>query len=68
MAIIGGIIIIILMFAFGIIGVVFNLLKEIFSPRKQSQNKQNYSRKSPSQSRKKMIDKNEGEYVDFEEI
>lgn len=72
MGIIWGIIIIVLVFSFGIIGVVINLLKEIFMPRRMQQKKQETRAKNHdyyrSQKGKKLIDKNEGEYVDFEEM
>ena len=72
MSIIWAIIIIILIFAFGIVGVIVRLLKEIFMPGKSRQNphqnRQTYSRTPYPASHKKIIDKNEGEYVEFEEI
>jgi hypothetical protein len=63
--------IIILIFGVGVFGTIARLLKSIFTPGgggQPNQSRPTFSRKQSSSSRKKLIDKNEGEYVDFEEV
>lgn len=70
-------IIILLVFGFSIIGSIFRLIfgggrrqesRRAYSTSQNSESRKTYTNPQPNNDRKKIFDKDDGEYVDFEEV